>query len=84
MQGCRFNNKKDLRRDFSIKSRKPGQAHRSRSPADREGRCIVTFANAQPLYAEHGIATFPVTAAKKPAVQGYLHTGLNSSRSLAN
>ena len=40
------------------------------------------FANAQPLYAERGIATFPVTAAKRPAVRGYLKTGLNGSQAL--
>jgi hypothetical protein len=42
----------------------------------------MTFAKAQPLYAEHGIATFPVTAAKRPAVQNYLHTGLKGSQAL--
>jgi Bifunctional DNA primase/polymerase, N-terminal/Primase C terminal 1 (PriCT-1) len=41
------------------------------------------FADAQPLYAEHGIATFPVTATKMPAVRGYLQTGLISSKALA-
>ena len=46
-------------------------------------RHVETFANAQPLYAEHGIATFPVTAEKKPAVGGYLHTGLKGSQALA-
>ena len=43
----------------------------------------MTFSNAQPLYAEHGIATFPVTAAKKPSVRGYMHTGLKGSQNLA-
>jgi Bifunctional DNA primase/polymerase, N-terminal len=41
------------------------------------------FTRHQPDYAAHGIATFPVTAAKKPAVSGYLHTGLKGSQSLA-
>jgi bifunctional DNA primase/polymerase-like protein len=41
------------------------------------------FARHQPDYAAHKIATFPVTAAKKPAVQGYLRTGLNGSKELA-
>jgi hypothetical protein len=42
------------------------------------------FAEAQPYYAERGIATFPVTDAKKPAVRGYLNVGLNYSRELAD
>jgi hypothetical protein len=44
---------------------------------------MTVFSSAQPVYAEHGIATFPVTAAKKPAVHGYLRTGLNASALLA-
>jgi hypothetical protein len=48
-----------------------------------QARCVMTFSNAQPMYADHGIATFPVTATKKPAVQGYMNTGLTGSRSLA-
>jgi Bifunctional DNA primase/polymerase, N-terminal len=40
------------------------------------------FAATQPMYAEHGIATFPVTAAKMPAVRGYLKMGLDRSQSL--
>ena len=46
-------------------------------------RSAAIFSRAQPLYAEHGIATFPVTAEKKPAVGGYLHTGLKGSQALA-
>jgi hypothetical protein len=42
------------------------------------------FAEAQAHYAERGIATFPVTDAKKPAVRGYLNVGLNYSRELAD
>jgi len=43
----------------------------------------AVFSEAQPIYAEHGIATFPVTADKRPAVQGYLRTGLKGSQALA-
>jgi hypothetical protein len=37
------------------------------------------FAEAQAHYAERGIATFPVTDAKRPAIRGYLRTGLAGS-----
>ena len=40
------------------------------------------FAEWQPRYAEHGIATFPVRE-KRPAVQGYLKIGLDASRQFA-
>ena len=36
----------------------------------------AVFGEAQPIYAEHGIATFPVTKLKAPAVRGYLKMGL--------
>jgi hypothetical protein len=39
------------------------------------------FAEWQPRYAEHGIATFPVHG-KKPAVRGYLRLGLPASSKL--
>jgi hypothetical protein len=42
------------------------------------------FAEAQWLYASHGISVFPVTENKKPAVRGYLNVGLNYSRELAD
>jgi Bifunctional DNA primase/polymerase, N-terminal/Primase C terminal 1 (PriCT-1) len=42
----------------------------------------AVFSNAQPIYAEHGIATFPVTKSKAPAVRGYLKMGLDTSRGL--
>src|SRR5262249_1863257 len=42
----------------------------------------AVFSNAQPIYAEHGIATFPVTESKAPAVCGYLKMGLDRSRGL--
>ncbi|WP_292061583.1 bifunctional DNA primase/polymerase [Mesorhizobium sp.] len=41
------------------------------------------FAEWQPRYAEHNVATFPVTADKVPAVKGYLKVGINASRQLA-
>lgn len=41
------------------------------------------FAQWQPRYAEAGIPTFPVGANKKPAISGYLKTGPNASRQLA-
>jgi Bifunctional DNA primase/polymerase, N-terminal/Primase C terminal 1 (PriCT-1) len=37
----------------------------------------------QPRYAEHRIATFPVTDNKTPATKGYLRTGLRGSGQLA-
>lgn len=42
----------------------------------------AVFGDAQPIYAEHGIATFPVTESKMPAVRGYLRMGLDTSRGL--
>lgn len=42
------------------------------------------FADWQPRYAEHAIATFPVRAKeKKPAIRGYLKLGICSSNQLA-
>lgn len=41
------------------------------------------FATAQPEYAAHGIATFPVRADKWPATKGYPRVGLPGSRTLA-
>ncbi|TIO43494.1 MAG: hypothetical protein E5X98_26920, partial [Mesorhizobium sp.] len=44
------------------------------------------FAEWQPVYAEHGIATFPVSIVgkdKKPAVKGYLKLGSKVSGQLA-
>ncbi|MBZ9888961.1 bifunctional DNA primase/polymerase [Mesorhizobium sp. BR1-1-3] len=41
------------------------------------------FAEWQPRYAEHNVATFPVTDSKVPAVKGYLRVGLNASEQLA-
>jgi hypothetical protein len=42
----------------------------------------AVFGDAQPIYAEHGIATFPVTQLKVPAVRNYLKMGLDTSRGL--
>jgi Bifunctional DNA primase/polymerase, N-terminal len=47
---------------------------------------MTLFAQYQPIYAKHGIATFPVTILngdKKPAVKGYLDLTLDESRKLA-
>jgi hypothetical protein len=41
------------------------------------------FAEWQPRYAEHNVATFPVSADKVPAVKGYLKVGLRASNQLA-
>lgn len=41
------------------------------------------FAEWQPRYAEHGVATFPVTPEKTPAVKGYLKIGGRVSEQLA-
>jgi Bifunctional DNA primase/polymerase, N-terminal/Primase C terminal 1 (PriCT-1) len=40
------------------------------------------FEGAQPVYAEHGIATFPVGADKKPAITHYQRVGLRGSGQL--
>src|SRR5262245_10936862 len=42
------------------------------------------FSQWQPLYAEKGIATFPVGDDKKPRTKGYLRTGLSGSKKLAD
>src|SRR3979490_1216706 len=45
-----------------------------------------TFAEWQPVYARHGVATFPVEVTaenKKPSTGGYLKTGLRGSTQLA-
>src|SRR5829696_5827270 len=50
---------------------------------DRE---LGAFAEWQPRYAQHGIATFPVVidgSGKRPAVKGYLKVGSDLSRHLA-
>jgi hypothetical protein len=41
------------------------------------------FSTWQPIYAEHGIATFPVGHAKKPGVRGWQRVGLKGSADLA-
>jgi Bifunctional DNA primase/polymerase, N-terminal/Primase C terminal 1 (PriCT-1) len=41
------------------------------------------FAQAQASYAEHGIATFPVTKDKTPAIRGFVRVGLVGSAMLA-
>ena len=41
------------------------------------------FAEWQPRYAEHGIATFPVRD-KRPAVKGYLRAGIRASQQFAS
>jgi hypothetical protein len=45
---------------------------------------MTKFSKAQPLYAERGIATFPVSPKKIPAVRGYLRADLNRSQALAS
>ena len=40
------------------------------------------FEGAQPVYAEHGIATFPVGADKKPTITHYQRVGLRGSGQL--
>jgi Bifunctional DNA primase/polymerase, N-terminal/Primase C terminal 1 (PriCT-1) len=42
------------------------------------------FPTAQPLYAAHGIATFPVGVNKRPSVRGYPRIGLRASTELAS
>ena len=37
----------------------------------------------QPVYAEHGIATFPLTDNKRPAIRNYQKIGLRSSAGFA-
>ncbi len=42
------------------------------------------FSSAQPAYAERGIATFPLSDKKVPAVKHYQKIGLNASAKLAD
>jgi len=42
------------------------------------------FQEWQPVYAEHGVATFPVNDNKVPAVRNYGRIGINASSSLAS
>jgi len=42
------------------------------------------FTEYQPVYAEHGIATFPLTDSKKPAVKGWNKIGLPASKKFAD
>jgi hypothetical protein len=44
---------------------------------------IGVFAHAQAVYAKHGIATFPVTKDKTPAIKGFARVGLVGSALLA-
>jgi hypothetical protein len=44
----------------------------------------ASFRNWQPVYAEHGIATFPVDANKKPMVKRYGRFGLEGSAKIAD
>jgi bifunctional DNA primase/polymerase-like protein len=62
----------------SDKSKESQNAAASRSSA--RGSVFATW---QPRYAEHKIATFPVTAEKTPATKGYLRTGIRGSTELA-
>lgn len=43
----------------------------------------AAFAHWQPIYAEHGIATYPLGAGKAPAIPAYQNIGLARSRQLA-
>jgi hypothetical protein len=43
----------------------------------------AVFSTWQPLYDEHGIATYPLGADKRPAIRGYMRIGLADSRQLA-
>lgn len=52
-------------------------------PTEPRPRAVGSFAQWQPEYAEHGIATFPVKADKTPAVSNYLRMGQRASASLA-
>jgi hypothetical protein len=45
---------------------------------------VGVFGQWQALYAEHGIATFPVNDNKKPLVKGFLNLGPRSSRALVS
>ena len=52
----------------------------------KQARALGAFAEWQPRYAQHGIATFPVVidgSGKRPAVKGYLKAGSDLSRDLA-
>jgi hypothetical protein len=74
------------------KQKMPGREGPGKLKDLTSGRCITAsrgrnprgiFSTWQPVYAEHGIATFPVTAEKTPATKGYLQTGIPGSTQLA-
>lgn len=54
------------------------------SRTSQKGKRGGVFAAAQSDYAAHGIATFPLTADKRPAVKGYGRIGLKASAELAS
>jgi hypothetical protein len=54
----------------------------SRRHAGRNPRSI--FSTWQPIYAERGIATFPVSADKRPSIRGWQKVGLRGSAQLAD
>jgi hypothetical protein len=54
----------------------------SRRHAGRNPRSI--FSTWQPIYAERGIATFPVSADKRPSIRGWQKVGLRYSAQLAD
>jgi hypothetical protein len=51
------------------------------SPRDVSAQGI--FSNNQPVYAAHGVATFPITKDKIPAIKSYQRVGLAGSAKLA-
>jgi len=63
-----------------------GRGMRIRNYNDRPHAASGVFAQYQPKYAAHGIATFPVFISrqtKKPSVKGYMTIGLGRSTQLA-
>jgi hypothetical protein len=45
---------------------------------------VTVFADWAPVYAEHGIATFPIGPDKTPLLKGYLKVGTRASRQLTH
>jgi Bifunctional DNA primase/polymerase, N-terminal len=57
---------------------------REAPPQEGQRGVMGVFSSAQPAYAERGIATFPLSDKKVPAVRNYQKIGLNASAKLAD
>src|SRR5207302_7936789 len=82
--GCRFAARLPKHRDNSHQGAPLASGRPTLGSAMNGDQGI--FAEWQPRYAQHGVATFPVRiigSDKKPGIKGYLKTGLRGSAQLA-